>query len=174
MPFDWWTKRVRVNKPIDWANTWSLEAQARGLSFEMDDQHNLKAMPVVVVDTNTPNIIPARQTGENKYIWEQSQLFTDATAVLFRGQSCYVTQIQVDYSDAVLAAAAAVRVDLTDGTTAPIRWTHHWYCAAAAAFRPSHVISFYPPLYCYGTCVVQNFTAYASGGIEVTVWGYDA
>ena len=176
MPFDWWTKRVRVNKPIDWANTWSLEAQARGLSFEMDDQMNLKAIPVVVVDTTCPNIIPARQTGENiNQFMEVEYLQTNIsilTHYIATGGVFYITRIQVDYADAALAVPAIGLVRLSDSVIA--RWEHRWWCGTPAVFRPSFTVDFYPPLRFNDECFVHNSLGYTTGGIYVSIWGYNA
>ena len=117
MPFDWWTKRVRVNKPIDWANTWSLEAQARGLSFEMDDQMNLKAVPVVVVDTTQPDIVPAAHTAAPAYWQEMVAKNSVGMAIIHTppvGMDSYVDAIAVYVADATLAVAGVQTVMLYD------------------------------------------------------------
>jgi len=52
-------KKVIVNKPIDWQDSWFLSEQSKSVYFEKDSDGNIKAMPVIVIDPST-SPVPAR------------------------------------------------------------------------------------------------------------------
>ena len=168
--------RVRVNKPIDWANTWSLEEQVRGISFEHDGKGNLKGMPVVLVDTTKPNIVPVGSDstpGQIIYDWlvysgiAESLRFNLAAT----HQSFWLTAVNIDIGNATDAATGMHNVNLksADGT---LLLNHRVYVGATVAEHPSFFMNFSHPIRFEDGIYIGQNPACTAGGISVGIWGY--
>jgi len=71
-------KKVVVNKPIDWQNSWFLSESSKSVYFEKDEDGNIKAMPVVIID---PGINPVAVGLRSATIWKTVQGLTNAGGI---------------------------------------------------------------------------------------------
>jgi len=175
---DWtrlFPKFVTVNKPIDWDGTWSLSEPVQHLVFEHDGNDNLKAMPVVLVDTTKGTVIPTVPEKKSGIWCAVLALGASGLAGSVHtppaGQTSYVTNVSVDYSDVSLGAAALIYCTLED-TGARLKFRHMFWVPVAAAARPSFVLHCDPPLDIVGDVIAQISGA-TVGDIRITCWGYD-
>lgn len=53
-------RKVFINKPVDWSNTWMLSDSVRQIGFLTDGQGNIMAIPTIAIDTSGASPVPAR------------------------------------------------------------------------------------------------------------------
>jgi len=120
---DWpWSKRATVNKPIDWAGSWSLDESVKGISFEMDEHKNIKAHACVMIDTSQPNIVPAGINpapawwGGDTYTLNGQQILLHGSPA---GQDSYIAGVVLEHVGETLAVAAVPTLGNANERAAP-------------------------------------------------------
>lgn len=170
-------KKIRCGGPLDFAQ-WQLSSQARGLRMIVDEHGDLVAFPVVIVDPTADKVAATGVEGGTP--WRASQtLSAPGVATLHApadpAESSYLLGMIIDYSDSALAVPGLMGITFAAiAPPGPVLLNHEFWVAAAAAFRPSLVLSFGAQgLRAIGGIQVGTGTALTTGVVRIQAWGFD-